>query len=347
MIPGLFSQSVNDVLKKYGFASKEGQVRGVHVSFVNFLGSRSQTLRIIARLAHELDLGLYVHQSQNSFGSNSTVTVSDPEFMGIFAVSCGNDEEAAVKLLLTSSVRRELLALARAGYAILTDDGACCQIEPSLMTAQEISIVVEACVNIALEMDTLSKALEPPAMLRAGGVADALISAALARDFTVQKHPFVLSTTSAESDVALHFQTHFTNRFFGSAELVTARPRYRLNVRFHQPLALELRLRSSSLFDRAQSMLGFKDLQVGDAKFDGRWTIAAKDEDKTRAIFHAETRRALDALADLGIDLSVNDSGLSGFGTLLHNPSDASLLLEILTTLYSTMQPRVASGPYR
>lgn len=347
MIPGLFPQSVNDVLKKYGFASKEGQVRGVHVSFVNFLGSRSQTLRVIARLAHELDLGLYVHQSQNSFGSSSTVTVSDPEFMGIFAVSCGNDEEAAVKLLLTSSVRRELLALARAGYAILTDDGACCQIEPSLMTAQEISIVVEACVNIALEMDTLSKALEPPAMLRAGGVADALMAAALAREFVVQKHPFVLNATSAVSDVSLSFQTHFTNRFFGSAELLTALPGYRVSVRFHQALGLGLRLRSASLFDRAQSMFGFKDLQVGDAKFDSRWTIAARDEDKTRAIFHADARLALDTLADLGIELSLDDTGLSGFGSLPKKTSDAPVLIETLTTLYDTLQPRVASGPYR
>lgn len=344
----LLPDSIEYINKQYHFERMSATIRGVACGLSWITQNRSQALSVYAKFSPQFDLGLYAFQSESPFGSFSSYAVKDEEFMGIFTISCAQGDVENAEKVLSAKVRAELRTLARLGSAVLADDGVRCLIQPGMMTGPELAMVVEACVNIAEEVGRLKGQLSAPTLLRENGVAAALTATAQGLDLTVEQHPFSIHGASTHSSIQLQFQTQFVHRLFdGVLAILRARPGYHLQLRFAEPLGLALRLRTASLFDRAQSALGFKDLQVGDAEFDRRWTIHAKHEERARAVLHAQTQSALNTLADLGLDLALDDQGLTGVGSLLKRPNDAEKLLQIISELYQTLQPRVVNGPYR
>jgi hypothetical protein len=342
------AESIRYVIEKYSFQELRATVRSVPVLLQWNAQNSGKSVSISAMFEPVLDLGLHVFASLSPFGNPPSVTLNDEQFTGIFSNSCADGESPSVTQVLSSSVRAELLELARLGSAVMTDDGVRCFVEPSLMTGNELSMVIEACVNVATSVRATVTELTPPAQLRLQQVAQALIDACKTYGYTVRAHPFSILGSDPNFDLTLHFQTQFAHRLFAqTSPALHSRPGYVARVAFREPLALGLRLRSSSFFDRAQSFVGIKDLQVGDGDFDQRWTIAARDEEHARAVLHAETRGLLTALANVGLELSLDDSGLSGVGSLPTQSADAMVLLAKLSGLYEALHKRTESGPYR
>lgn len=74
------------------------------------------------------------------------------------------------------------------------------------------------------------------------------------------------------------------------------------------PLGAGLAVSSAGLFDTLASLVGFHDLEVGDAAFDHKFRVKAKDAARAKTILHAEVR---EALLQLGPHVKLTDRSLS------------------------------------
>ncbi len=78
------------------------------------------------------------------------------------------------------------------------------------------------------------------------------------------------------------------------------------------PFDYDFRIGKEHLFSKAGKMLGMKDIEFGDAEFDKKFLINAKDEDRFRAFFNYKLQGELSNLKnDLASSIRVQDGVMS------------------------------------
>lgn len=323
-----------------------GGVRdGVPVDVAWQRGGQYATMRVIARLAHPVDLGLDVHLS--GISDWPQIVTGHGDFDGIFSFYVAKEERALASGLLDDAARGALQALAVAGYPTLDDGAVHFAFDSASSTFAEFAGHVDRCVEAARSIDARAAMLPVPNALRGLEFVDALLVAAKDLGFDVRHNALTLSgeTASARLEMRLRANHAWLRDGVGASTLATAG--CALRVTFHEPLAMALRLEPATAGDRMRELVGLGDVHLGDDAFDRAWTLRTDHAEGARAALRGEAREALDRLAALGVALTLTEVGLTGSAALPTSPDAGPEILRLVDGLREQLRPRVAAGPYR
>lgn len=329
------------------FSTGSGTVAGIPVTLAN----RSQgsehgfVIEAYAREGADVDLGCRLQGGL--LDGAGACGVEDSAFNGIWHTECGAGEESTARRLLSPAVRGELMTIARLGTGTLFDDSVRCVVERNA-EAPEVISAMRACVDAMRALDEAAADADAPAYLLARGFGDAAREAATERSLRLAMHPLRAEGALGEDAVALRFRSHFRTRRRHYALAPELRsPGYWLALRFREPLGAGLAARPANWVDRAQSAVGLKDLQVGDAAFDRAWRIEARDEARALALLNPEARAVLTDLVALGGAPTLNDELLVYQSKLPESPSTVARVLSRVASLRAALRARAAESPYR
>lgn len=341
-------------LSREGLFSFVGVVDGMTVRF-DPSGDRTKNL-VVSALRHRVsDIGLDVKPSGMILGARRFET-EDPAFDGLFSRSCEPGDETLARAICDGAVRQALTALAAMGEVTLDDDRVTTVVSLPALSVDELERVVRTAVAAARAADRATKGLSASKEIAARGIDEALRSIAASNDLMALAHPATLAGTTRHGD-------HLDVRIFCAdrrlrAWTVSSRPARGLhaNVVWAEPLARSLRVRRSSAFDRAQSLVGLGDVQLGDAPFDRAWTLqmqfdgrgeASRASELLRAQLNDEVRRLLMGSIELGVELSLDDRGLVATGPFPSSSANVEALARLLIALGPALRARGSDGPYR
>jgi hypothetical protein len=335
----------------FGHLAYRGPLEGVEVSLhpqsENYGLEGGGRVQMLLMLPRPLDLGLLVKPSMSMFSDPSRFSTGDDAFDGVFLRLCAAEDTSLAAEALGPLVRGALRDLSARGIHVeLCDDAFVCT-APARTT--EVEAHLRTLVSAARAVQEVAGRLPPPTALREGAVADALERASLGLGLSYERHPFVIHGATGTGDgLRVRFLVHPRGRAAGDPlDGALGTPGFDVALTFSEPLETPVQLRVATGFERLQSALGWKDLQVLDPAFDDAFTIHAPDPDRARAILTPEARTLLQRLRGLGLRLRLDERGLHGRAPLLPHAKSAILLLQSLHDLRPALRATTSSAPYR
>lgn len=323
-------------------------IRGVTVTLTFLSLDLALVMGLQATLAASLDLGLSVSQESHAVDEARQFAVNDSNFASIFTRICTSGELILTQKILSATVRSNLLTLARAGIAGLCDYGVSCTLDSVALTGPELSTLIDAAVNIALELNTARAAMDVPLSLRSNGVAEALRHGASERGWTIQKRPFILAGSTNDAAISLKFHSQLHHGVPGDWSAIAPKSiGYEASVRFASSINIGLRMYRSTMMDRIKGAFGFGGLTLGDTTFDQAWAIHARDEQRAIQCLNGETRQLLQSLESVTTEVLVDDHGLTMRGPSIKTPSEVAVILQAIATLSTALHHAERSAPYR
>lgn len=329
------------------FSAARGTVDGIPVTLTNRSQGSEHGFVIEAYAREGADVGLKCRLQGGLVDGAGTCGIDDSVFNGIWHTECAGGEEPTARHLLSPAVRGELMTIARLGTGTLFDDSVRCVVERNA-AAPEVIGALRACVDAMRALDEAASSADAPGYLLSLGFADAAREVATERSLRLVMHPLRAEGALGDDHVVLKFRAHFrTRRGHDALAPELGSPGYWLAVRFREPLGAGLTTRPANWVDRAQSAVGIKDLQVGDAAFDRAWRIEARDESRALALLNPAARAVLTDLVALGGAPTLTDELLVYQSRLPESPSTVARVLSRVASLRAALRARAAETPYR
>jgi len=337
-------------LVSVGMLSSEyaGNIEGVPIH-IGMAMDRSKRATITATRPRGSDVGLTV---STGFGDGRLFDTGDRDFDGIFARRCARGDEQAARAICNSTARQHLHAMARAGDPTLTDGYASVSLSLFAISKEEIERLVLDAVAAASAADQCLDELDPPAAIVGAGLDRALTDAARPNGFAVRKHPFALAGTTAHGDQFLLRMTAHSPTF-RAIDIAPPSPQgCAVHVSWREPLEGSISARPANLVDRAQTMLGFGDIIVGDPEFDKAFTLSARGEgDAAQRVIASQlnerARSLLMRARSMGMQCALDERRLFAFGPQPASGEAAQEIVRLFTAVGPALRDRGPSGPYR
>lgn len=335
------------------FIKLNGVVDGVQVH-ITTSADRSNQLRVTAYRPTGSDIAINVGTAR-LFVEGVSFESGDREFDGIFSCGCSAGNEALAQAMLDSSVRAGLLAIVQIAEATLTDFWVAAIGSNVSITGPELARVVQATIDVARAADRATEALGSPAELAGAGLESLLEDTAKREGYSFRRHPLAIAGTTEHGD---HLSVFLATQgaVMPVAELLQRSVPSRgtvVRVAWAEPLFGSLTVRPASLVDRAQSMLGVGDIELGHHEFDKAFVIGVRADsaDAMRELaetqLNARVRARLLQAKTYGLECALDDRQLVGRGHLPSSPEAALEILRIATEIAPAIRQRKATNPYR
>lgn len=329
-------------------STRVGVYDGVQVYLAQFYAGRERLYSMTARAPFGADLDLRLEHSGFFLEGSRTFTIESAQLASICQWDCAPGDASIAGTLFDSHVCDDLLTIARLSTVSVRDDGVRA-IYRGFESADVQIALARAAVSAVKGLDARLLVAPTPTPLRAEGVAEALLATASEMGLFARAHPLTLWGPASGDELVVRYVGNVGRRFFSDGPFGVAEPDAGAyaRVRFAEPLGVGLRLRSATWLDRAQSAVGLKDLQVGDAAFDRAWRIDATDEAGARALLTPSFRKTVDELATLRFEIEITDQGLTARAPLARNATEGTRALRLLAAVRSAMRTPLTLGPYR